>query len=239
MTIPETPAFRTTKPDPARTKAHRDGAGGGGAGGSNNPGGTAPNATGRVSSATERAVKSGYRAVAENIIQARIAAEKFRQGKYNINNVPDDLDQMSKRLPDVVRDFSSAGIELMQWIIKAAGPSAGDPACGDLNLRVDFENDEPNRASALTDTLARPMKDVGPDSIRCAGLQRPGDSSGIIPVGFRYDLRTEELVATMTIPRLLEDGVYSALVYAVGQDAPLGVLSVEITNPKAETEKST
>jgi hypothetical protein len=190
----------------------------------------------RASDATGQAVASGYAAVAQNIAQARIAAEKFRQGGYNVSAIPGDLATMSGRMPQVIKDFSSAGIEILQLLFDATGSSGAAVAGGPVNLRVDFVDDDDKRASSLTDELARPDKDVGPDAIICDGLTKRGAATQIGKVTFTCDLSTGELVAAVKITDDLVGGVYSGLVYAKDQDTPLGTLSVRVDPPKTKVQ---
>ena len=220
MTTPEETTGFSEKAGGPRNGPNRAGSGANG--------GTKSN--GGASDALGKAVKSGYDAVAANIVQARIAAEKFRQGAYNVSAVPADLTAMSQRMPDVISNFSAAGIELLQSLISAAGSSAG-AAGGSINLKVDF-GDNADRAGALTDTLARPKESAWPDAITCDGLTKPGAASQIDKVLFNYDVSTGELVAAVTVPDNLQSGVYSGIVYAKNQDTPLGTLSVRVGDQK-------
>jgi hypothetical protein len=177
-----------------------------------------------VSEATARAVQVGYAVIADNIRQARDAAEKFRKGDYNIRDVPGDLDQMSGRTQHLIREFSTAGIDIFQWLLKAADPS-GALTAGSLNLTVSFQGAA--EATALTHTLTSPKHATKASEIWATPLQQGTEGSKPIAAPkFTTDL--SGLVAVVTIPASQPPGVYSGLVYAKDEDIPLGVLSIEI-----------
>ena len=189
-----------------------------------------------ASAATEKAVRSGYDAVAQNILQARVAAERFRQGAYNINDIPGDLAQVSRRMPHVINNFSTAGIEILQSLITATGSSR---AAGFLSVELDAGNAPKDRVCSLTEILARPANNVRPNDIFCGPLKPgQGNSVEIAAPKFTFDLTTGALVAVIK-PDLetLKADVYSGIVYAKGQKAPLGVLSVEIKDLQGDGAK--
>jgi hypothetical protein len=47
-------------------------------------------------------------------------------------------------------------------------------------------------------------------------------------VSFTTDVSIEGIVAEVTLPEGAAPGVYAGLVHAVGEDIPLGVLTIEI-----------
>jgi hypothetical protein len=118
MTTPDD-SPRVTRPEPARTAPVR---------GALQPLPEAPPAPGspdpgpptgdRVSESVAHAVRTGYDVVAANIKEGRIAAQRFRQGEYNVRDVPRDLNAMSLRLLHLARDLSATTFEIIEQLLR-------------------------------------------------------------------------------------------------------------------------
>ncbi len=182
-------------------------------------------------------MQTGYNVIAENIEQARKAAEQFRKGDYNIRDVPKDAQEMSERVINAARQFSTAAIEAGGWLLNAAAPAKpdGSPA-GSLKLTVRFRG-APG-AKAHTRHLARPKGPTSPKDITVRPLEtRDGAGRAITEVHFLSDLSVEGLVAEVEVPARQKPGVYSGMVYAKGEDVPLGVLTIEIPPAARESPR--
>lgn len=212
---------------------------------------------GSINDAIAVAVRAGYDVIAENIQQGRAAAEKFRQGEYNIRDVPEDVGTVLLRAIQLARDLSTTTFDVCERLLKetrSSDPTAGgpEPASGDgaarrtppfrthrpppaeaqapsgrMKLTVRFEG-APGAVSK-TDALDRPSQPARPQDIVATPLA-PRDPKGAVisDVKFEMDASVEGIVAVVTLPKGLAAGVYSGLVRGPGGDVPLGVLSVEI-----------
>ena len=190
-----------------------------------------------VTEAAARAVQTGYDVIAKNIKSGREAASRFRDGKYNIRDVPVDLEAMSSRMFQAAGQFSVAAIELGGWLLKAAEPSTKpeaeqteEPGDNSLVLTVDFIGAS-KRAEALAQTLTRrPTSSTAPGNLTARLQPHSGTAAAIGPVKFRAALSATglALVARVPIPRGQPAGVYSGAVLADGEDVPLGLLSIKV-----------
>jgi hypothetical protein len=129
MTTPDDSA-RVTRPEPARTGPIR------GvlqplpeAPAATGPGPAGPVPTGSepalppvpsdpVSESVAHAVRVGYDVVAANIKEGRMAAQRFRQGEYNVRDVPRDLNAMTMRLVHLARDLSATTFDVVEQLLK-------------------------------------------------------------------------------------------------------------------------
>jgi hypothetical protein len=208
-----------------------------------------------ISEAVSQAVKTGYDVITENIKRGREAAERFRQGKYNISEVPGDLEAMTLRVLQLARELSTTTFDVCERLLhefstnatapgqtaagpfwptvkKAAAPGGGAAALppsgpGAMKLIVVFNGAA--KAVAHTATLSRPIQPTAPEDVSAAPLTaRSGGGASIAGVGFQADLAHGGLIVTVALPDGQAAGVYSGLVYAAGQDVPLGVLTIEV-----------
>jgi hypothetical protein len=102
------------------------------------------------------------------------------------------------------------------------------PAPNVMKLTIRFQGAA--KATGRTQALSRPDQPTLAADITAAPLSaRNPQAQPITGVVFQSDLAVEGLVAVVTIPDGQAPGVYSGLVFAKGQDAPLGVLTVEVT----------
>ena len=203
-----------------------------------------------ISEAAAAAVKEGYDVIAENIREGRLAAKRFRDGKYNISEAPGDIEEMSLRVLGLARELTETSFDVCERLLKLVGSAPAKRAREDLpafrrtatkagstparpsddllKLTVRF-GENGAKASSHTSSLSRPKNPTAPDQISAAPLVRRGaDREQISGVKFAADLAVGGLIATVTIPAGQALGVYSGLVYAESQPAPLGVLTIEV-----------
>jgi hypothetical protein len=82
-----------------------------------------------VSEEIAHAVRLGYDVVAANIKEGRLAAKRFRQGEYNVRDVPRDLNAMTLRLLRLARDLSATTFDVVEHLLRdpnLPGSSAGE-----------------------------------------------------------------------------------------------------------------
>lgn len=218
-------------------------------GGDPDPAAPAPDPS--VSESVAQAVRMGYDVIAENIQLGREAAAKFRQGEYNIRDVPHDAEVVMTRFMHLARELSATTFEVLEQVLKQMGtvqpPNAGEglppfrspgataaakaPAAaadaGRMKLTVEFAGDA--KATARTATLDRPRKPAAPGDLFATPLASPG-AAGAAITGVSFDVKVgiDGVIATVKVPKKLAAGVYSGLVYVRGDETPLGMLSVEI-----------
>ena len=214
-----------------------------------------PAADPKISDEVSRAVRMGYDVIADNIRQGREAAERFRQGQYNMREVPGDLEVAGLRVLQLARELSTTTFDICEKLLKELGtalgapdPTGGNPpfrpvvkpaspltpaptppttAPGAMKLTVRFQGNA--KATSRSQALSRPEQPTLAADITVAPLaSRDPKAKPIAGVAFQSDLTVEGLVAVVTVPAGQAPGVYSGLVFAKGQDVPLGVLTVEV-----------
>lgn len=206
-----------------------------------------------LSESVAQAVRMGYDVIAENIQLGREAAARFRQGEYNIRDVPHDAEVVFNRFLHLVRELSSTTFEVVEQLVKEVGalqpptggeglppfrtPGAGptvtkaaaqtEPEAGRLKLTVEFQGSD--KATSRTTALDRPAKPAAPGDLFATPLASPGAAGATITgVSFEMKVGIDGVIAVVTVPAAQPAGVYSGLVYVKGEEVPLGVLSVEI-----------
>ena len=241
-----------SRPKPQRRGPKRAGAG---AGRADPPGAAAPppgSAEDRaVGDSVAHAVKVGYDVIAENIRQGREAAARFRQGEYNVREVPGDLQIMALRLIRLARELSTTTFDVCERLLKEAGanvppedraaevppfraaaaaapkPGAQAAEAGVMNVTTRFVG--AGKALGRTTSLVRPRRPTAAGDISVTPLA--GRAAGAKPIGgvsFETDVSVEGIIAVVKIRKGQAPGVYSGLVHAPGDDVPLGVLTIEI-----------
>lgn len=231
---------RVRRPEPKRTRPIRAAAG-------------RPEAEDSINESVAHAVKTGYDVIAENIRQGREAAARFREGEYNIRDVPGDLETVLLRLVRLARELSTTTFDVCERLLKEMGSfrppegtAAGDvppfrsPAAasastatppppadtGRMKVTVRFAGGE--TAVARTDTLERPRRPTRAQDLTTTPLALRSGGAVIPDVTFETDVSVEGLVAVVSLPKALPAGVYSGLVYAKDDEFPLGVLAIEV-----------
>jgi hypothetical protein len=240
---------RRRRRDPARMRPIRSGADIAAASGSAaSPTPIGPDET--ISEVVAQAVHTGYDVIAKNIKQGRVAAEKFRDGKYNIRDVPGDVGTASLNVLELARQLSQATFDICERLLKelAASPStdrttpppvfrpspiaprtpAPKPAPAE-GLKVTCRFKGAAGAVAGPAMLTRPQTPTAPEDIFSTPLSSPVvGTNPISDVAFSVDASVEGLVAKITVPEGQPAGVYSGIVYAKGAAGPLGILTIQI-----------
>jgi len=208
-----------------------------------------------ISEAVAEAVKTGYGAITENIMHGRMAAKRFREGRYNVRDVPLNVQFTARTLVRLARQLSVTTLDICERLIdeipisgppsghvsdvppfrptatKAApaGPAAPQKAPDLLALPLAVRFVGASNASAAPQMLRRPTRPTAPTDVTAAPLaSRAEGVTPIADISFEADLATGGLTAVVTAPAGQAPGVYSGLVYAKGDDTPLGVLSIEL-----------
>lgn len=243
------PKSRVQRAQPERTAPIRASAGGGGARRQ-----APPPTGGPINEQIAQAVRAGYDVIAENIQQGRDAAERFRQGDYNIRDVPDDVQTVLQRLLQLARELSVTTFDVCDRLVTEmrsnppaaqktgdtppfrnpseparppAAPAPGSPGSGQMDLAVRFEGGV--SGLARTTCISRPSQPTAPQDLAATPLaSRDPKAPMISQVRFEMDISAGGLIAVVTPPAGLPAGVYSGLVRAPHDDVPLGVLAVEI-----------
>ena len=211
-----------------------------------------------VSESVAHVVKVGYDVIADNIKQGREAAQRFRQGQYNMREAPGDLEVAAMRLLHLARELSTTTFDVCERLLKetsakvppvdrasgvpgfragkAAGHAAAKAAANTaadaepqwMRVTVRFPDDA--KARAHTAALLRPKHPTAAADISVQPLaRRTAGAKSITGVVFETDVSVEGIVAVVTLPDGQAPGVYSGLVHAKREDVPLGVLTIEIS----------
>jgi len=210
---------------------------------------SAAGAEGTVSESVAHAVRMGYDVITENIRQGREAAARFRQGEYNMHEVPGDVETALLRAIQLVRELSTTTLDVCERLVREirppsppaggaaqappfwATPGSSSPAASEAadRIRLTVRFTGAGRAEARTSTLERPRRPTPPEEIFATPLQpREPHARAISEVAFLVDMSVAGLVAEIALPEGLAVGVYSGLVFARNDEAPLGALAVEI-----------
>lgn len=202
-------------------------------------------------------VKTAYDVLAQSIEQGRKSAESFRHGGYNFRDVPADVSHLAANMLRLARQLSETAFEVCEALLAQMKQGGGPPPPGatpvppfrspaeasaakpsgkpepskqpgppEMRLGVTFVGAA--KAVSHSDSLARPSVPVRADQISAAPLAPRGKAAPLAKVSFAADLQHGGLTATVTVPAGQPGGVYSGLVFAEGQDAPLGMLVVEL-----------
>ena len=225
-------AKKERAPDPADSERHDH---------SNDP---------AIDEVVANAVRTSYDTLAKTIAQGREAADKFRQGQYNMREVPADVETMILRLLNLARQLSGTTIDIVEQLVHqltsvatlpepgvtkvppfrehgqaSTRPDTSAPA--GLPLAVRFAGSK--TATSSTTSLARPSGPTRPDQMSAVALApRTGKAKPLDKVEFSFDASIMGLVATVTIPPKQPPGTYVGYVVAEGQPEPLGLLVVTL-----------
>lgn len=85
-----------------------------------------------IDEAVAEAVKSGYDVLAQTIAQGREAAEHFRQGEYNIRDVPHDVQKLTLHLLGLARQLSGTMLDLCEQLVQQVSLTGGPPPPGEV-----------------------------------------------------------------------------------------------------------
>ena len=199
------------------------------------------------------AVRSSYDTLAQTIAQGREAADKFRQGQYNMREVPADVEKMILRLLDLARQLSGTTIDIVEQLLQQLTSAASLPEPGatkvppfrehrpsptteesdSMPILVRFEGGGKG-ASSPTVSLNRPTMAIRPDQMVVAPLApRKGKGAPLDKVEMSFDASIMGLVATVTVPPKQPPGTYVGYVVAPGKgeevdEELLGLLVVKL-----------
>ena len=206
-----------------------------------------------INNAVATSVKSAYDVLADTIAQGRKSAEQFRQGEYNVRDVPEDVRQLAFTLINLARQLSTSTFDICDALLRqsaaigvpppgsttvppfhlvkpiAAGatPPPVPTAAPTMQLSVKFVGAD--TAILHTTTLARPTVPTAPADVTSAPLApRSGDAPALTGVAFAANLADGGLIATVIVPPGQPAGTYAGAVYGAGQPLPLGLLVVEL-----------
>ena len=71
-------------------------------------------------------VKLAYDVIGQNIRQGREAADRFREGEYNVRDVPEDANLLALRMLSLTRELSATTFEIIERLLRDARlPSMG------------------------------------------------------------------------------------------------------------------
>lgn len=205
-----------------------------------------------IDEAVADAVRSSYDTLAKTIAQGREAADKFRQGQYNMRQVPHDVETMLLRLLDLARQLSGTTLDIVEQLVhqmtsvaslpepgatkvpafrehgKKADDASATVAAPGLPLTIRFKGAKAGGKDQHA-LLARPAKPTRPEQLSASPLTtRDGSATISGGVEFSFDASIMGLVATVTLPPGQAGGTYAGHVYAEEQDDPLGMLVVKV-----------
>lgn len=206
-----------------------------------------------ISESVARTVQKGYDVVAENIRQGRRAAAHFRQGEYNIRDVPNDVEVLARRMLDLARDLTTTTFDVVEKLLKdahvgdrapqapkappfratpaasgrkAPGPAQSEPAAGaELPVICTFVGKR--KAVVRSSLLARPTQPVLPDRQISIDALKSSDGKTVI-TGISFAADGAGLRITIPIAPDQPAGTYAGLVSAEGSPWALGVLAIEV-----------
>jgi hypothetical protein len=189
-----------------------------------------------------RAVQRGYAVITETLQQGRMAAERFRQGSYNIPQASADIGQASSRMLELASALSQTtfylGERLWRELATASqegrdtgGPPPPSPVVpyGQMKLNVSFDGDAAavSKAKGRTDAIDRPEQG-GLKQIHVTPLAPIAGGDPITEVTYEANLATGGLNAKVILPSGVKPGLYHGVFFADGQTNPLGPLTIEI-----------
>jgi len=106
-----------------------------------------------IDEAVAEAVKSGYDVLSQTIAQGRQAAEHFRQGEYNIRDVPHDLQKLTLHLLGLARQLSATTLDLCEQLVRQIPTSGGPPPPGEVAATNppfrDYKPDDPEESTPI------------------------------------------------------------------------------------------
>lgn len=178
-----------------------------------------------LSDAIADAVKTGYDVLDKNLQKGRTIAEKFREGRYGIDEAPGDVKEISDRVIRLTRELAQLSTRILERILHEG--AAPGPSAGALAVTVKVEGNR--KAESPTKSLNRPANpatasDITADPLVTSG----GDGKPIADVGFESDLSSGGLIVTVKLPQDQAPGVYSGRVFVKTDPVPLGLLILKV-----------
>ncbi len=83
-----------------------------------------------INQAVANAIRTANKVLADTVAQGRVAAENFRQGEYNIQDVPVDLEILGKRMLKLTRELGDTTLNILEQLLKKATQTPTTPPAG-------------------------------------------------------------------------------------------------------------
>ncbi|HEY1880309.1 MAG TPA: hypothetical protein VGG68_10280 [Caulobacteraceae bacterium] len=148
-----------------------------------------------VSDAVAQAVRLGYKVLAENLEEGRIAAKQFRVGEYNVRNVPNDLNVLAKRMVNLARDLSTTTFDVLDRVLQ-------DPTLMKAVRRM-AESIDPVAPTAKP-SAASPSQSAPPAPAKSGKMVAPANPSPVVqsvPLTCRFSGAAEARVLASWLTR--------------------------------------
>jgi hypothetical protein len=198
----------------------------------------------QYSDAVADSVKLAYAVIRDNIAQGRAAASKFRDGEYNVRDVPHDVNVLSLRLLNLTRELSRTSFDILEGILsnprtpgatawRPGPPTQHDPrqfhpAAGPFNPDWNYTGAYSRQGAAQPGTQMIPINCVftgaGTAQVRSASLSRPQSPTHLaLPVLASLKTGSPPIMGATITPTSDPYGVMVDLAIPAGQ--PAGVYS--------------
>ena len=99
-------------------------------------------------------MKLAYDVVGQNIRQGREAAGRFREGEYNVRDVPHDTNVLALRLLNLTRELSATSFEILERLLRDANLPGARPRRGAKRHRQQDYPDHARRDHEEEETYA-------------------------------------------------------------------------------------
>ena len=76
------------------------------------------------------AIRTANQVLSDTVAQGRVAAEQFRQGNYNMRDVPVDLEILGKRMIKLTRELSDTALNILEQLLKQVSQVPASPPAG-------------------------------------------------------------------------------------------------------------
>ncbi|KAB7645570.1 hypothetical protein [Polymorphobacter fuscus] len=230
---------RKARPEPGRTAPDRTGWRKG-SGDDDGPGVDCPEpeaiaTSPEVSRIVADAVRIGYDVIGLNLAHGRAAADRFSAGNYHVDDVPNDVTRLGKRVLKLAQDLSVTGFDLMAAVLndpairKAIQPGgtptpSKPPPPEPATLACLFRGRR--KATAVPVPLRQPD---APTMLSIAGLAPvAGTALPITRVSLRAAHVGSGIIALITIPDDQPAGAYAGDITDAGTGQLLGTLAIEV-----------
>lgn len=80
-----------------------------------------------VSDSVADSVKLAYQVIRENIEQGRLAAARFREGEYNVRDVPHDVNVLTLRLLELSRELTRTSFDVLERVLRSPRTPGAEP----------------------------------------------------------------------------------------------------------------
>ncbi|GGE02663.1 hypothetical protein GCM10011529_06420 [Polymorphobacter glacialis] len=199
-----------------------------------------------VSQIVAEAVRIGYHVIGENLKQGRTAADRFRAGSYQADDLPSDINRLGKRMLQLSRDLSTTGFDLLAAVLRdpkilaAIRPSGDDNSDRPPRIPKPTPQDpvpltcvfRGTRGGTATPTTLQPPP--RPTILTLQALKPVGgDHPAITGTRFRPAQAGRGIVAVITIPDDQPAATYTGDVTDEASNTVLGTLTIEVRPPGA------